>query len=99
MRVVLFGYQKWGARLLAALLLVVTPVQPWYAILLVALVALSGWWPGLAVAAAGYPLFVATILDGPAELVGRLSYGAAAVVVVGALLHEVLSSRGPLRGG
>lgn len=83
-----------GVRLLAGLLLVVTPVQPWYAVLLVALVALSGWWPGLAVAAAGYPLFFATILDGPADLVGRLSYGAAAVVVVVALLAERRSRGG-----
>ncbi len=70
-----------GARLLSGVFLLVTPVQPWYSLLLVALVALSGWWPGLAVAAAGYPLFFATILDGPADLVGRLGYGAALLVV------------------
>lgn len=70
-----------GARLLAGVFLLVTPVQPWYALLLVALVALSGWWPGLAVAAAGYPLFFTVILGGPAVPAGRVSYGAAAVVV------------------
>ncbi|MCW2776917.1 MAG: hypothetical protein JWN17_642, partial [Frankiales bacterium] len=45
-----------GARLLTGVFLLITPVQPWYALLLVALVALSGFWPGLAVAAAAYPL-------------------------------------------
>lgn len=84
-----------GARLLTGVLLLATPVQPWYALLLVALVALSGWWPGLAVAAAGYPLFFATILDGPAVPLGRLSYGVAALVVAAALLRERLSAAPP----
>ncbi len=70
-----------GARLLSGVFLLLTPVQPWYSLLLVALVCVSGWWPGLAVAAAAYPLFFVTILDGPEQLVGRLSYGAALAVV------------------
>ena len=82
-----------GARLLAAVFLLVTPVQPWYALLLVALVALSGWWPGLAVAAAGYPLFFATILDGPADLWGRLSYGAALLVVLAGPVSAAVAAR------
>ena len=88
-----------GARLLAGVFLLVTPVQPWYALLLVALVALSGWWPGLAVAAAAYPLFFATILDGPGELVGRLSYGAAAVVVAVSAAAAARRARRPARPG
>ena len=86
-----------GARLLAGVFLLVTPVQPWYALLLVALVALSGWWPGLAVAAAAYPLFFATILDGPGELAGRLSYGVAAAVVLVSLVRERRAGAGARR--
>lgn len=68
--------------LLGVLLLVVTPVQPWYALALVALAALGAAWWWLAAAAAGYPVYLAAILgDGRPEAVGRLSYGLAAVVV------------------
>ncbi len=77
-----------GVRLLAGVLLLATPVQPWYALLLLALVVLSGDWWAVPLAAAAYPLFFATILDGPAVLVGRLSYGGAALVVVGAVLVD-----------
>jgi hypothetical protein len=74
-------------RLLGALLLVATPVQPWYAVPLVAVAALDGAWWWLAVAAAGYPLFFHS-LEGvplpalPAFDVGRLAYGAALAAVV-----------------
>ena len=47
-------------------LLLTTPVQPWYALLLLALVVLTGDLWALPLAAAPYPLFFATILDGPA---------------------------------
>jgi hypothetical protein len=79
-------------RLLGALLLVATTVQPWYAVPLAALAALEGAWWWLAVAAAGYPLFFRTLekvpLPGwPAYQVGQLAYGTAlAVVLVGGLL-------------
>ena len=73
-----------GVRLFAGVLLLVTPVQPWYALLLLALAALTGAWWAIPVAAAGYPLYVTTILNGPAVAVGRVSYGlAAAVVLIG----------------
>jgi len=69
-------------RLLGVLLLVVTPVQPWYALALVAVAALgAGWW-WLMVAAAGYPVYLGAILgDGHPDAVGRLSYGIAALAV------------------
>ncbi|MCW2607680.1 MAG: hypothetical protein JWO60_2373 [Frankiales bacterium] len=86
-----------GVRLLTGVFLLVTPVQPWYSLLLVALVALSGWWPGLAVAAAAYPLFFATILDGPADQVGRLSYGAALLVVAVSAGTAARRARRPAR--
>ncbi len=70
------------AAILGALLLAVTPVQPWYAVTLlaVATVAAAPMWS--AVAIAGYPYFFAVILDSPhAVAIGRVSYGLALVVV------------------
>lgn len=74
-------------RLLVGVFLLVTPVQPWYALLLLALAVVCGAWWAVPVAAASYPLFFATILDGPAVVVGRVSYGLAALVVLGAALQ------------
>ncbi len=71
-----------GTLLLTGVFLLSTPVQPWYALLLLALAVLARSWEALAVAAAAYPLFFATILDGPAATAGRVSYGAAALVVL-----------------
>jgi hypothetical protein len=79
-------------RLLGALLLVTTPVQPWYALPLIAVAALDGAWWWLAVAAAGYPLFFHALegipLPGsPAIEVGRLAYAAGlATVLAGAVV-------------
>ena len=73
-----------GVRLLVAVFLLTTPVQPWYALLLLALVVLTGDWWAVPMAAAAYPLFFATILDGPAVTVGRLSYGVAGLVALAA---------------
>ena len=71
------------AALLGGLLLAVTPVQPWYAVALLAVAAVAarpGW---SAVAVAGYPYFFAVILDHPhAVAIGRISYGLALVIVV-----------------
>jgi hypothetical protein len=66
---------------MAAVLLLVTPVQPWYALLLVALAAVASAWWALPIAAASYPLFFATVLHDNGVVVGRLSFGAAALVV------------------
>lgn len=73
------------AAILGAGLLAATPVQPWYAVVLlaVATVAVEPRWA--LVVAAGYPYFFAVILDAPhAVAIGRLSYGAALAVVVAA---------------
>ncbi len=74
-----------GAALLGALLLAVTPVQPWYALTLlaVATVAVAPAWS--AVALAGYPYFFAVLLDSShAVAIGRVSYGLALIVVLAA---------------
>ena len=76
-----------ATRLLVGVFLLVTPVQPWYALLLLAVAVVAGAWWAVPVAAAPYPLFFATILDGPAVLAGRVSYGLAALGVLGAALH------------
>jgi len=70
--------------ILVAVFLVVTPVQPWYAELVVAVAALEGRWELLAVAAAPYPLYFGTILDKAKPDFGTISYGIAALVVLGA---------------
>jgi len=74
------------AALLGALLLAVTPVQPWYAVTLLAVATVAGLPAWAAVAVAGYPYFFALILDAPQVVtIGRLSYGLAlAVVILGA---------------
>jgi hypothetical protein len=69
-------------RVMVAVLLLVTPVQPWYATLLVALVALTRTWWALPIAAASYPLFFSTVLHDDGALVGRVAYGVALVVAV-----------------
>ncbi len=70
--------------ILVAVFLIVTPVQPWYAMLVVAVAALDGRWELLAVAAAAYPLYFGTIIDKAAPGLGTVSYGIAALVVLGA---------------
>ncbi len=69
--------------LLGALLLATTPVQPWYAVPLVALAVVAVRPEWTLVAAAAYPYFFAVILDAPHTVaIGRLSYGLALVGVV-----------------
>lgn len=75
------------ATLLGALLLAVTPVQPWYAVTLLAVATVAARPAWSAVAVAGYPYFFALILDYPTQVtVGRRAYGLALVVVVGGAL-------------
>lgn len=83
------------AALMGGLLLAVTPVQPWYAVTLLAMAAVAarpGW---AAVAVAGYPYFFAVILDHPhAVAIGRISYGLAlAVVVAGSRFYTPAAAR------
>ena len=80
--------------LLGALLLVATPVQPWYAVSVAALGLLdrAWWWAVLAVAA--WPYFVAVILDDPAaESLGRAGYALALAVVLAGELTRRLRGR------
>ena len=75
-----------AALLLGAVLLAASPVQPWYAVSLVAVATVAGrpWWAGVALA--GYPYFFAVILaDRHAAGIGEIAYAAAlAAAVVGA---------------
>jgi hypothetical protein len=77
--------------------LVLTPVQPWYAVLLIALAALDGSAEWLAVAAAGYPLYLAAVLDGDTVGIGRISYGVALACVVAAGAARAIRPRRPSR--
>jgi hypothetical protein len=72
---------------LCALFLTTTPVQPWYAVSLVAMACIAGWPEAIAVVAAGYPYFFAVILDYRHTIVlGRLSYGLALMVLVAGVI-------------
>ena len=69
---------------LAVAFLVVTPSQPWYALLLVCLSVLSGRLEWIAVAVAAYPLYVVALIHGNSLLAGRLSFaiaGTSALIV------------------
>ena len=71
------------AVLIGALLLAITPVQPWYAVTLLAVAAVAVKPAWSAVAVAGYPYFFAVLLDSPdAVAIGRVSFGLALVAVV-----------------
>jgi hypothetical protein len=72
--------------MLGASLLVAAPAYPWYALLLVALVALGGgaWW--LPVAAAGYVAQYGQYLGLPTAPAQRVGYGLAALVVLAAFV-------------
>ena len=71
------------ATLLTALLLVVTPVQPWYAALAAGLGALAGAPWLLILGLAGETYYANTVLNDPHQLAyGRLAYGVALVTIV-----------------
>ena len=78
------------AVLMGALLLATTPVQPWYAVTLLAAATVAAAPAWTLVAAAGYPYFFAVILDAPhTAAFGRASYGMAlAGVAAGAALRR-----------
>ncbi len=67
-----------AAAVVGALLLATTPVQPWYAVTLLAVATVAAAPAWSLVAAAGYPYFFALILDaGHTVAMGRLAYGVA----------------------
>lgn len=83
--------------LLGTLLLVATPVQPWYAVSVAVLGLLDAgawWWAALAVVA--WPYYVGILLDYPrADDLGRAGYAAAlAVAVAAAVIRRRARSRG-----
>jgi len=87
------GVPASAAALLGGLLLAATPVQPWYAVPLLAVAAVAARPVWAAVAAAGYPYFFAVILDSPhAVVIGRVSYGVALAAVI------VAARRRPVTG-
>jgi len=80
--------------LLGALLLVATPVQPWYAVSVAAIGLLdrAWWWAILALVA--WPYYVSVILDDPdAESLGRAAYALAIAVIASAGLARRLRGR------
>ena len=83
-----------AAMLIGALLLAVTPAQPWYAVTLLAVATVAAAPAWSAVALAGYPYFFAVLLDSPhAVTIGRVSYGAAlAVLLAGRRLYTPRST-------
>ena len=77
------------------LLLLTSPVQPWYSITVLALAALAArpWWA--AVTLAGYPYFFAVILGSPhAVVIGQVAYGLAALAVVAGEIASARAMRG-----
>jgi glycosyl transferase family 87 len=68
--------------LLGGALLVTTPVQPWYALALVAVAALGGAWWWLGVAAAGYPIYFVVLLRGPQALPEEMAALAALLLIL-----------------
>ena len=69
---------------LATAFLVVTPSQPWYALLLVCVSILTGRLEWIAVATAAYPLYAVALIHGNSLLAGRISYSSAAALALGA---------------
>lgn len=85
--------RPWSGALLVTgtALLVTSPSYSWYALLVVALVALDGRWEWLSVAAAGAVLYLA---GGPAQQAA--SYGIASLaVVIGAFVRHAVERRPP----
>lgn len=80
--------ERGAVVLLAGAFLIATPVQPWYALLLVALVTLTGQIWALPIAIAPYPLFFATILGTHGPTTGRVTYGIAALCAATAYAHH-----------
>ena len=71
-----------ATRLFAGVLLVVTPVQPWYAVLLLALATWARAWWVVPLTVAAYPVYFAAVLAGPDVAYGRIAYGLAAAALL-----------------
>lgn len=89
-----------AAVLIGTLLLAASPVQPWYAVSLLAVATLAVEPIWAVVVAAGYPYFFSVILLHPERVgIGELAYGlAAGVLGATALLRRFRASRHSMRG-
>jgi hypothetical protein len=76
------------------LLLVATPGEPWYELVLLVLIAFTGRWQWSLVVVADYVGYVTAILGGPHELLTRGSYVVALVVGVGVTLQQCRADHG-----
>jgi len=98
--------RPWNGPLLVtgAAFLLLTPSYPWYALLLVALVALDGRWEWLAVAAAGYVAYFAGPLGVTHVTMQVIGYGLALGIVaakterVSSAVRKTFSLAVPRRG-
>ncbi|MFJ3923322.1 glycosyltransferase 87 family protein [Streptomyces sp. NPDC090022] len=90
--------RPWSGALLVTgwAFLLLTPGYSWYALLLVALVALDGRWEWLGVAVAGAAVYVTGQAFGSRAGVSTVAYGAAALLVlaVTAVRHRRRTGRG-----
>jgi hypothetical protein len=89
-----------AAVIMGTLLLAASPVQPWYAVTLLAFATLAVEPQWAAVVAAGYPYFFAVILLQPQRVgIGQVAYGVAAIAAVSGpfLLRGVRASGRSMR--
>ena len=85
--------------ILVALILVTTPVQPWYAVVVGALGVAAGRPWLLALAAAAEPYYAATVLaDHHVIGIGRASYGAAALICLAGAIRSLPARSRSSRG-
>lgn len=93
--------QPWRGALAVtgAAFLLLTPGYSWYALLLVALVALDGRWEWLTVAMAGAAKYVGGRAVGDPNLLGTLAYATAAAAVAAgwAVRRRTVREQGPRR--
>jgi hypothetical protein len=90
--------RPWSGALLVTgtAFLLMTPGYSWYALLLVALVALDGRWEWLGVAAAGAAKYVTVHLEADGETIGTTAYAlAAAAVLAGHVLRRTRGTKAP----
>ncbi len=84
------------AVLLGALLLIATPVQPWYAVTAAGIgVSVGAPWL-LVIGVVAEPYYAAVVLDDPHQVtIGRIAYAVAALVVIGGLAERRIRRRQP----
>jgi hypothetical protein len=78
----------------ATLLLVATPGEAWYELVLLVLIALTGRWQWCLIIVADYTGYITAMLSTPHDITTRGSYLLALVVGVGVTLHQRRTERG-----